>query len=81
LQHLFIEFSSDGIASAIRRKRIERACRYLIETDRSIKDIAFSCGFYNTDYFSVAFKKSTGTSPLKFRKLHICDLEPDEGDL
>ncbi|MBE6740092.1 MAG: helix-turn-helix domain-containing protein [Ruminococcaceae bacterium] len=81
LQHLFIEFSSDGIAGAIRRKRIERACRYLIETDRSIKDIAFSCGFYNTDYFSVAFKKSTGTSPLKFRKLHICDLEPDEGDL
>ncbi len=70
LQHLFMEFSSEGIAGAIRRKRIERACRFLIETDRSVKDIAFSCGFYGTDYFSVVFKRCVGMSPLKFRNSH-----------
>ena len=68
LQHLFLSFTGQGIASVIRRKRLQEACRLLAETDRSVKNIAISCGFYDTDYFSVIFRRSYGISPLGFRK-------------
>lgn len=68
LQHLFIEFLGEGVASNIRRKRLERACQLLIETDRSVSNIAFSCGFYSPDYFSSVFKRSFNMTPLAYRK-------------
>lgn len=68
LQHLFLKFAGEGVASAIRRKRLEESCRLLAETDRSVRDIAISCGFYDTDYFSVIFRRNYGMSPLAFRK-------------
>lgn len=68
LQHLFLKFTGQGIASVIRRRRLEEACRLLGETDRSVRDIALSCGFFDPDYFSVIFRRSYGVSPLGFRK-------------
>jgi RNA polymerase sigma factor (sigma-70 family) len=68
LQHLFIKLTCEGIATTIRRKRIERACELLISTHRSVRDIALSCGFYDTNYFSVVFKRIRGMTPLEFRK-------------
>ena len=67
LQHLFLEFTCEGISSTIRRKRIERACELLISTHRSVREIAISCGFYDTNYFSVVFKRVRGVTPLEFR--------------
>lgn len=34
----------------------------------SISEVAFSCGFNDSNYFCEKFKKVYGTSPLKFRK-------------
>ena len=68
LQHLFIEFLGEGVAGVIRRKRLERACQLLIETDRSIRNISLSCGFYSPDYFSVVFKRTFNLTPLAYRK-------------
>lgn len=68
LQHLFLEFTCEGIAATIRRKRIEKACELLISTNRSVREIAISCGFYDTNYFSVVFKRIRGRTPLEFRK-------------
>lgn len=36
----------------------------------SISEIAFSCGFNDSNYFCEKFKKVYGISPLKFRKKH-----------
>jgi len=68
LQHLFLIFTGEGIATAIRRKRMEYACELLSNTDKSVRSIALICGFYDTDYFSVVFKRTYGITPLKFRK-------------
>lgn len=70
LQHLFLKYAGEGIAAAIRRKRLERACLLLAETNRSVCDIAVSCGFFDTDYFSVIFRRNFGVTPLAFRKRH-----------
>ena len=40
----------------------------LLETNRSITDIAFECGFNDSNYFGDAFRKAKGISPHKYRK-------------
>ncbi len=70
LQHLFLKYYGEGISSYIRRRRMERACELLCSSNRTVRDIALSCGFFDTDYFSVAFKKFYNMSPLAYRKAH-----------
>ncbi|MBQ4283994.1 MAG: helix-turn-helix transcriptional regulator [Lachnospira sp.] len=48
--------------------RIKKACSLLLETDRSITDIAFECGFNDSNYFGDAFRNVKGVSPHKYRK-------------
>lgn len=48
--------------------RIERATQKLLNSDQSVTDIAYSCGFNDLSYFIKTFKKIKGTSPGAFRK-------------
>ncbi len=47
--------------------RIEKACRKLTHTDKSVTDIAFACGFNDLSYFIKTFKSIKGISPGQFR--------------
>jgi len=47
--------------------RLQYAKQLLCMTDMRINEIAFTVGFYDAYYFSNAFKKFYGVSPLKFR--------------
>ena len=49
--------------------RIEQAKKLLIQTSFPISLIACRVGFQSTENFIYCFKKRTGISPLKFRKL------------
>ena len=51
----------------IRSIRISQSKELLTNTDMSIKEIAFECGFKNADYFCVAFRKSVGMSATEYR--------------
>lgn len=53
----------------IQQKRINAAAIMIFESDRSIRDIAFSCGFESETYFNRQFHKHMGISPGKYRKL------------
>ena len=48
--------------------RIEKASRKLINTDLSVTDIAYSCGFNDLSYFIKTFKKINHIPPGKYRK-------------
>jgi YesN/AraC family two-component response regulator len=54
----------------LNRVRISNAERLLLETDKSVTDIAFLCGYENSNYFGDAFKHLNGVSPSVFRKIH-----------
>lgn len=48
--------------------RLERATELLRETDRSITEIANSCGFGSSSYFAESFVKSKGCTPTAYRR-------------
>ena len=47
--------------------RISYAARGLIETDLSIGEVSFKCGFNNIAHFNQVFKKSKDRTPSEFR--------------
>lgn len=49
--------------------RINEACRLLLQTDKTINEIVFLCGFENVSYFNRIFKVKNNGSPSQFRKL------------
>lgn len=49
--------------------RINHAERELLSSDKSITDIAASCGFNNTSYFIATFKKIKNITPSELRKV------------
>lgn len=48
--------------------RIDEAKARLRSTSDSVTDIAFSCGFAQSQHFSTTFRKLTGLTPLKYRR-------------
>jgi len=56
----FVDFVNDY--------RIGFAARWLTETNQTIAEIAFRCGFYNISNFNRIFKKSKGCTPGLYRE-------------
>lgn len=54
----------------ILRLRIQRAQEMLASTNRAVTDIAFDCGFSDSNYFSRQFKRLTGKRPRDARATH-----------
>jgi AraC-like DNA-binding protein len=60
--------------------RLGRAMQALRTTDDSITDIAFDCGFHDSNYFSSCFSKMTALSPSEYRRLSRGPDPVDRGD-
>jgi len=55
--------------------RIGAACRELMETDRSVTQIAYDAGFNNLSNFNRRFRDVKGMTPREFRRLAISSRE------
>jgi PAS domain S-box-containing protein len=53
----------------ITQTRLAAASGLLRETDRSVADIAYACGFYDHSAFTRAFRSATDLTPTQFRGL------------
>jgi len=49
--------------------RINHACQLLRNSEKSMNDICFECGFGNISYFNKTFKFITKNTPLQYRNL------------
>lgn len=59
-----------GFKEYVVNVRIQNACTLLLDTNKSITDIAFECGFNDSNYFGDAFRHVKGVSPNKYRKFN-----------
>ena len=55
LSALYKKNTGQSISDTIASFRIEEACRYLAESNLSLKDISSRCGYANQYYFSYSF--------------------------
>ncbi len=66
LSKLFKKYTGMGINQYINISRIMAAKEMLNNTDMSVTEVAYECGFNDSNYFSLMFKKLTGISPKKY---------------
>jgi len=52
----------------IQETRIKQSKFLIMNSTKTLKEIAYEVGFNNPDYFSTAFRRITGVSPMEFRK-------------
>ena len=62
----------------IQKVRMENAVRRLRESADTIADVALSCGYSDQSAFTRQFRKTSGISPLEYRRTFAPDRMPDE---
>ncbi len=64
----FRQSTKKSYGDFLKEVRIGRACRLLAETNQSVLEIGFECGYNSAANFSRQFQELKGRSPLKYRK-------------
>ncbi len=65
--HLFKQAIGIAPYQYLLKQRIERAKQLLKQTDQSVMEIAFSCGFSSHSHLSKQFRQITGLTPTAYR--------------
>lgn len=68
LCRIFNEITGISPIVYLNRYRIQRSTVLLPDSNRSISDIAISCGFNNSSYYNKLFMRHMGCTPTEFRK-------------
>jgi len=72
-EHLSRTFKREtgfGFSEFLTLTRLKQAEKMLKEGEGSISDVAYSCGFNDSNYFSDVFKRTYGIPPYKFSKMY-----------
>ena len=65
---LFGRYIAQTPNTYLMRYRMQKSCEMLRETNRSISEIAITCGFQSASYFSYVFRREMGLIPQDYRK-------------
>jgi LacI family transcriptional regulator len=69
LERRFQKFLGRTPKSEIIRIQIEHAKKLLNQTDRNCASIAKKCGFHSQAYFTIAFRREVGMTPIAYRRM------------
>lgn len=64
---LFKKRTGKSFVEYLNEVRISAACKYLLDSDWSISEVAYNCGFKTVSNFNKLFKNITGHSPKNYR--------------
>lgn len=70
LCHLFRVQTGMTIMQYLKEQRLTSARQWLVETDRSVMEIAQDCGFGSVSHFCTFFRNREGVSPREYRLSH-----------
>ncbi len=65
---LFKKHSGKTFSEFVSQIRLQAACRELVETERSVLEIALSSGFSQVSFFNRIFRRSLHCSPTQYRE-------------
>lgn len=68
LRKLFVQHLNISPLDYLSQIRINKAIELLRNTEMSVKEVCFACGFRSPQYFSRAFKRQMGISPKEVAK-------------
>jgi len=68
IAHLMKEVTGKSTLQHLKRLRVQRARRLLVDTDKSYADIGYALGFTDQSHFIRHFRELTGTTPARFRR-------------
>jgi AraC-like DNA-binding protein len=68
LSHLFKTATGESLTEYTQRSRLERAKDLLKDSELSVKEISWACGFSEESYFIRKFKDRFGLSPGLYRR-------------
>jgi AraC family transcriptional regulator len=71
LAAMFRRYFGTSAGEFARRCRIDRACRMLTDTGRSLADIAIAAGFADQSHFTRCFRRQFGITPAVYRQAAI----------
>lgn len=71
LSRLFSEQTGMSFTEYVNRFRIHESCYLLTDTDKSITQIAFDCGYDSLRSFYRNFREQIGEAPGEFRQKHF----------
>ena len=66
LSRLFTEYLHTGFSDYVTTVRINKA-KGMLDGNLSIREVAFTCGFQDANYFIRQFRKQTGMTPGQFK--------------
>ena len=75
LSRIFKKIVGINLFEYIGNSRINLSIKLLIDTNNSVKEICYQCGFENESYFYILFKKKEGISPIHYRERHRFTIE------
>jgi AraC-like DNA-binding protein/quercetin dioxygenase-like cupin family protein len=52
----------------LKKVRLQKAAAMLLTTSANVTEVAFACGFNDSNYFSTLYHKEFGVSPSRFKK-------------
>lgn len=67
---LFKRYAQTTPLEFLNNHRLKKSLELLAETNRSITEIAVSCGFQSNSYYTYLFRLSFNRTPKEYRKLH-----------
>ena len=67
LSNSFKERTGINLIDYIIEKRLDFACNRLIDSDKTVKEIAEEAGYFDANYFTKLFRKRFGMTPREFR--------------
>lgn len=64
---IFKQITGCSPATYLRLIKVQKSKQYLIESEFSVKEIAYKMNYHNLESFITTFKKNTGFTPLQYR--------------